>query len=274
MLRVQTDSLPQRLLITLFADYRSVIDGPVPSRLLVDMLQEFDVAHEASRTALARLTHQGLLLRQKNGRSTSYELSGVGQQFVLEDQKRIFEFGSRRPWDGLWTMVLFAVGEEKRSRRYAIKSRLNALGFAPLYDGAWVAAFATPESAQEALTQENIVDFDVFRASFIGLPNRIDALHAKWKVADLHEDYLDFIRSFGPVSENGGSSGLSPAGAFVARTRLMDAWRAFPAREPDLPAEFLPEGWPLPRAREIFTTAYETLRPASEARVLRLLSEG
>ena len=39
----------------------------------------------------------------------------------------------------------------------------------------------------------------------------------------------------------------------------MDAWRAFPWSDPDLPAELLPEAWPRTEARELLVRLYDGL---------------
>ena len=52
---------------------------------------------------------------------------------------------------------------------------------------------------------------------------------------------------------------VSPAEAFRVRTELMDAWRAFPWSDPDLPAELLPEAWPRHEAREPLVRLYDGL---------------
>ncbi|MGV3712865.1 PaaX family transcriptional regulator [Pseudolysinimonas sp.] len=267
MLRAPTDSLPQRLIVTLLADYRSVLDDPVPSRVIVDLLQELDVATEAARTALARLTQKSILERSRSGRETSYRFTAESRTIIDEDQRRILDFGTERPWDETWTMVVFSVAEEHRDKRYGLKTRLRAFGFAPLYDGVWVAAFATPEDARHAIADAHLVDADIFRGNFVGLSSRITALQEKWEVDELQRDYRAFIHLFEPLAKPSAARALRPTAAFVARTRLMDAWRIFPRREPDLPAQFLPQGWPLSEARRVFVAAYEALGPAAEQRV-------
>lgn len=268
MLRAPTESLPQRLIITVFGDYRPVLPTDVSSRLLVALLQEFDVGVEAARSALARLVHRRILVRSKSGRETSYGLSDEGERLVEDDRRRIMEFGLPRPWDGQWTMVLFSVAEDKRDRRHAIKTRLRSLGFAPLYDGAWIAAYATVVEAQAAVDDAGVRTADIFHGTLIGLPSRTASLQERWGVEELADDYRSFIGIFAPLAERAAS--LQPAQAFVARTRMMDMWRAFPQREPDLPADLLPSGWPLPRARRVFTEGFEALRPAAEAHVAKL----
>jgi phenylacetic acid degradation operon negative regulatory protein len=52
----------------------------------------------------------------------------------------------------------------------------------------------------------------------------------------------------------------------------MNTWRQFPSLDPELPLDALPEGWPLQRARETFTLAYDGLGPLAELRFRQILA--
>ncbi|MDT7633187.1 MAG: phenylacetic acid degradation operon negative regulatory protein, partial [Pseudonocardiales bacterium] len=60
--------------------------------------------------------------------------------------------------------------------------------------------------------------------------------------------------------------------ALVVRTAVIDAWREFPAVDPELPDELLPRGWPQPRARALFTGIYDVLGLPASARFRTLVS--
>jgi phenylacetic acid degradation operon negative regulatory protein len=60
--------------------------------------------------------------------------------------------------------------------------------------------------------------------------------------------------------------------ALVARTRVMDEWRAFPGMDPDLPAELLPDAWPRCSARDVFITCYDLLGPLASRRVRQVIA--
>lgn len=272
MLRAPTESFPQRIIVTLLADYRAILPSEIPSAELVGILQEFDIGTDTARSALSRLVKRGLLMRLKSGRETRVALSSEGLRFIEEDQHRILQFGQPRQWTGEWTLAVFSIPESERQKRHAIKTRFRALGFAPLYDGVWIAAFATPEDATGALREAQVQDSDVFRASFDGDSNRIDSLREKWEVDELRADYMHFIDLYEPLTDTRLATSLSDAASLITRTRLMDTWRTFPRREPDLPSVFLPEQWPMPHAREVFRSVYSFLQPAAEARIGQLLS--
>jgi phenylacetic acid degradation operon negative regulatory protein len=60
--------------------------------------------------------------------------------------------------------------------------------------------------------------------------------------------------------------------ALVARTRIMDEWRAFPGLDPDLPGELLPQAWPRSAARELFIATYDLLGPLATHRVRQIIA--
>ena len=60
--------------------------------------------------------------------------------------------------------------------------------------------------------------------------------------------------------------------ALIARTRVMDEWRAFPGLDPDLPAELLPSAWPRAPARELFIGCYDLLGPLAAWRVRQIIT--
>ncbi|HEY6312844.1 MAG TPA: PaaX family transcriptional regulator C-terminal domain-containing protein, partial [Streptosporangiaceae bacterium] len=65
---------------------------------------------------------------------------------------------------------------------------------------------------------------------------------------------------------------VPPMDALIARTRVMDEWRAFPGLDPDLPAELLPAAWPRAAARELFIGCYDLLGPLAAKRARQIIT--
>src|SRR5260370_41961380 len=131
---------PPRLLLTLLGDYWWQRTEPLPSAAIAALLAELGVSDSAARAALSRLTRNGLLVTSRRGRRTFVRLSQRAADILDDGARRIFSFGAPTPpWDGLWSLVAFPIPENNRSAPDELRQELRWLGFAPLYDGLWVA---------------------------------------------------------------------------------------------------------------------------------------
>jgi len=264
---------PPRLLLTLLGDYWWQQTEPLPSAALVALLAEFGVSDSAARAALSRLARNRLLVTSKSGRRTFVRLSGRAAQILDEGARRIFSFGSTtRPWDGQWSLVAFSIPEHNRSARDALRKQLRWLGFAPLYDGVWVSPRDHAIEVVQRLTELGITTATAFRAttapgiSLEGLPQRA------WDLENLQAKYDHFIASAAALRDRILAGQVSPVAALVARTQVMDEWRAFPGLDPDLPNELLPVAWPRSAARELFINSYDLLGPLAAQRVRQIIA--
>ena len=264
---------PPRLLLTLLGDYWWRRTEPLPSAALVALLAEFGVSDSAARAALSRLTRNRLLVTSKNGRRTVVGLSERAARILDDGGRQIFSFGtSSEPWDGIWSLVAFSIPEHNRAARDSLRKQLRWLGFAPLYDGLWISPRDHAVEVISQLSELGITTATAFRAATVpggsaeGLPQRA------WDLDSLREQYDRFISHTGRLRERTLAGQVSPVAALVARTRVMDEWRAFPGLDPDLPAELLPEAWPRATARELFTTTYDLLGPLAAHRVRQIIA--
>jgi phenylacetic acid degradation operon negative regulatory protein len=274
VLRETTESLPQRLLVTLLAEFKAVTDGAVPSSILVNIFQDFGISVDATRTALSRLVAKSIFVREKSGRTTAYALSTSAAEIVRQDREKILSFGLHQQWDGHWTLVAFSVAEAQRERRHALRSNLRGLGFAPLFDGLWGAAFATEDDVRAALDSAQVTDSLIIRGEIKSLGVSIEQFHQVWKLDDIEGQYKAFIDGIQPIVTRAIRGDIAPAEALLLRTRIMDDWRAFPIKEPDLPDTLLPSNWPREQARNLFIRAYEMLKEPANIRLKMLLATG
>lgn len=169
--------------------------------------------------------------------------------------------------------MAFSVAENLRQNRHVLRSHLRALGFAPFYDGLWIAAYADTHEVTRQLSEVPDADVAVFRATLANQSHvAFTKLFDTWKLDEVRAEYEDFISAFGPLKARVVEDSVAPAEAFVARTRLMDAWRVFPRIDPDLPDEILPADWPRSTARELCAAIYDALQPTADLRFLSLIA--
>ena len=272
---------PPRLLLTLLGDYWWRRTEPLPSAAIVALLAEFGVSDSAARAALSRLTRNGLLVTSRHGRRTFVQLSARAADVLDDGARRIFSFGRRpAPWDGMWSLVAFSIPEEHRAARDELRKALRWLGFAPLYDGLWVSPRDHAGEVIERLKDLGITTATAFRATALPLPAGamplgaapLDIPSRAWDLSGLCGRYEEFTTFAGQLRDQTVAGQVSVADALVARTRVMNEWRAFPAMDPDLPDELLPEAWPRAAARELFIACYDLLGPLATRRVRQIIA--
>jgi len=278
---------PPRLLLTLLGDYWWQRTESLPSAAIVGLLAEFGVSDSAARAALSRLTRNGLLVTSRSGRRTFVRLSRRAADVLDDGGRRIFSFGATpAPWDGMWSLVAFSIPEEHRSARDELRKELRWLGFAPLYDGLWVCPRDHAGDVMARLKDLGISTATAFRATALPAVTAVGAGGAgaettlvaadiparAWDLAGLRDRYQEFTEFAGLLRDQTVAGEITTADALVARTRVMNEWRAFPAMDPDLPYELLPPAWPRAAARDLFITCYDLLGPLAARRVRQIIA--
>jgi DNA-binding transcriptional regulator PaaX/predicted TIM-barrel fold metal-dependent hydrolase len=263
---------PPRLLLTMLGDYWWQRTEPLPSAAIVALLAEFGVSDSAARAALSRMTRNGLLVTSRSGRRTYVRLSARAADVLDDGARRIFSFGANgSPWDGQWSLVAFSIPEDHRAVRDELRKMLRWLGFAPLYDGLWVAPRDHASSVMTRLRELGIGTATAFRATAIPGIGVADISARAWDLDGLRARYESFIMFAARLRDQVAAGEITPTDALVARTRVMNEWRAFPAMDPDLPAELLPPAWPRAAARELFIASYDLLGPLAVRRVRQII---
>src|SRR5207344_1505494 len=109
-----------------------------------------------------------------------------------------------------------------------------------------------------------------FRATSVPADCEIPA--RAWDLDGLRARYECFIGFASQLRDTAAAGRVPLTDALIARTRVMDEWRAFPGLDPDLPAELLPSAWPRAEARELFIGCYDLLGPLAARRVRQIIS--
>lgn len=267
--RSRNGSSPQHLLTTLLGDYWLHRSEHVPAAALIALLGEFDVSLTGARAAMSRLARRGLLVMSRNGRNSAYGISPSAVDALAAGAYRFVNFGrEQEAWDGQWTVASFSLSEEQSKVRYTLRSQLRWLGMAPLYDGMWVSPRPVAEAGQQALLELGVTDMTIFRATEVSGPGRV-AISA-WDLDEIAGRYTDFVDTFSTLRHSIEQGEVSASGALRARTDIMDTWRSFPGRDPDLPGELLPARWPRRQAHDLFVTVYDLLGQLAAIRVRQI----
>lgn len=272
----------QQLIVTLFGLYGRAADGTFPVAVLVDMLGALGIEPPAVRSTVSRLKRNGVLVSRPDTRAASYSLSaGVLDAFEEGDQ-RIYAPERSHPNDP-WSLVIFSVPEAERNRRYELRTELNSLGFGAVGAGVAIAPSNVLPQAMARLKDRGLDRYvEYFSADYLSQEDIRAKIPQWWDLQELDEQYRDFLALYGTaeaqwsarLSAAGGA--MEPAGelageAFAFYVPMLTLWRRFPYRDPNLPLEFLPDGWKAPAAKHAFWALDALLAPVARTYALSLL---
>jgi phenylacetic acid degradation operon negative regulatory protein len=271
----ETQPRAKSLIVTVFGDAILPHGGSIWMGSLVTLLEPFGVNERLVRTAVLRLTRDDWLVADSIGRRSYYRLTDVGQHRFGEAEQRIYAAGSV-PWDGNWSIVM--IDADSAERRDRIRRDLGWLGFAALSQT--LLLHPNPDRASLAETvRDDAQDGHVLvlRATRDKLPGleRDDPetlrrlVQSTWDLDALAAMYQAFLDRFRPalrVLQDHAES--DPEAAFVVRTLAIHEFRRVLLKDPDLPPELLPQGWPGSTARQLCRNIYLTAEQPSERHLL------
>ncbi|MEU4746701.1 PaaX family transcriptional regulator C-terminal domain-containing protein, partial [Actinosynnema sp. NPDC023658] len=272
--RRQNGSSPQGLAVTLIADHTVRTRAWLPTAAIVTLLGEFGVTAGAARTAISRLARRGVLEGSRQGKQSSYRLTAPAAANLSLGGTTIAAFATGPDrWDGLWTVVVFTMPKEEKTRRSALRTQLRWLGYAPLYDGVWVSPRPLTEKAHAELVALTSGATTAFRARHVRFESDTarDPVEA-WDVEAIAARYEAFIQGWEPLLPRVAAGRITGADAVRARTGVMDTYRRFPALDP-LPVALMPPDWPRARAREVFLAVYDGLAEQAQDHVRAIVAQ-
>jgi phenylacetic acid degradation operon negative regulatory protein len=262
---------PQDLLVTILGDYHLGEKRTLWSAALVRLLGDLGFSPAAARMALSRLGATGLITRTRQGRTTHYRLTDHGRRVLEEGQRRIFNFGLQDEWDGTWTMLSYSIPEELRAVRQGLRKRLRFLGFTLLPQGLWLAPRDRVADVEDLLNELEVrAHAQLFLGSPVEVEEVAELIRASWQLDRIDGLYDDFLKDYGAYAPDRARGGLSERKAFVLRTRLMQAYRQFPLRDPELPDELVRRPDRRTQAIALFHALWRDLAAPAERHVSSL----
>jgi phenylacetic acid degradation operon negative regulatory protein len=253
------------LVIDLFGDYLRYRAGQARLRSLIAVCGAFGLPESTVRVATSRLRKDGWLTAARDGRETVYALTPHAVAMLDEGRTRIFQRAAG-PWDGQWHMVIYQVPETDRPLREQLRRRLSWLGFGSLAPSVWVSPHDRTSQVREEFAGHPSARLDIFRSRSAGAAADRDIASRAWDLPALDRDYTELLDRYRPRLDGYREGTIDDRAALVERTHLISDYRRFPFRDPDLPPELLPAGWPGRAAHDVFLEAHGLLRiPAERA---------
>ncbi|WP_327089544.1 PaaX family transcriptional regulator [Nonomuraea sp. NBC_01738] len=245
-------------LFDLYGDHLRSRGGHASVAALVRLMKPLEIAAPAVRTAVSRMVRQGWLTPVRLPNGPGYGLTPKCVRRLDEAALRIYRAGTIG-WPGRWHLIVFGPVRE-RPRRERLKADLTFLGYAALSETTWIGPRSSIE-LDNLLEGEGVVA-DRFDAALEGDPREL--VSRAWDLTAIGEAYERWL------SEATAIVGELPATApgdqvFAVRSRLVHGWRNFLFRDPGLPAEMLPAGWPGEKARAYFEQEAARLLPRAAA---------
>jgi phenylacetic acid degradation operon negative regulatory protein len=256
---------PRAIVWDLFGDHlRYVRDGVVPMRVLNQLLEVFGVGESTTRVVLSRMRREGWFTTSREGRQTSYALTGRSIRMLDEGRARIFDRG-RDAWDGIWRTVIYAVPEESRGERDRVRRTLAWHGFGPLAAATWISPHPRLETLRDALADLSATRMDLLESRALSRAADREMAFRCWDLDGLGRDYVELISGYEQLPVSSELAALPGPEALRRQVELVSSYRALPFRDPDLPAALLPEGWPGRRAHELFIAAHDALHVPADS---------
>ncbi|WP_409329255.1 PaaX family transcriptional regulator [Trujillonella humicola] len=262
---------PRSVVFDLFGDHLRYTGGAVRMQALGELLGAFGIGESTARVVLSRMRREGWFATRREGRQTVYELTGQSWRLLDEGRDRIFERGSE-PWDGEWRMVLYTVPETERAEREHVRRSLSWLGFGPLAPSVWLSPHPRLAAAEEALAGTSAARVELLTARSEGREADRRMAARCWDLDALGRDYAELVAELEQLPPAADLAALPGPEALRRRIGLIAAYRRFPFRDPDLPAELLPESWPGARAHALFLAAHQALELPADRYVREVLA--
>jgi phenylacetic acid degradation operon negative regulatory protein len=253
-------------LFDLYGDHLRSRGGRASVAALVRLLAPLEIAAPAVRTAISRMVRQGWLAPLRLPQGPGYAVTPKCVRRLDETALRIYRAGAVT-WSQRWHVVIVEQVRE-RPKRERLRADLAFLGYAPLSETTWIGPRPSPEL--ETLLAAEQVRADRFDSALDGDPRELVA--RAWDLNGIGNAYETWLAQAAKLI--GGLPRDAPEDqVFAARSKLVHGWRNFLFRDPGLPAELLPSGWPGEKARAYFEREAARLLPAAAAFVDRNLAD-
>ncbi len=227
------------VIVTVYGDAILPRGGALALADLLVLMERLGAPGGVVRTAVSRLSKEGLIEGRRVGRRSAYALTARGTTEFAAAVPQIYGTG-RQDWDGRLRLAFPEQGADRTA--------LDGAGFALLAPGILLSPHQVPSCTPW------------LQAS--GEPQTMQRLAARaWPIARLGDFYQTFVDAFvglRPVPP------VAPVDAMAARITLIHAWRRIALRDPHLPRALLPPDWPGAEARNLCIDLYTALAPGSE----------
>ncbi len=242
----QTPIRTGSLIVSIFGDAVVPRGGVLSLSSLLEITRAFRIGDGLVRTALSRLVTDGWFERWKLGRNSFYRLTPSGNEAFAAATQRIYA-SAPTPWSGAFDLLILD-GAEGRGG-------LQESGYGMIGPGLFVSAGAIP--AADGALHLSAKPADTATARKV--------VAKAWPLDEIAARYGRFLAVYQRLPAGLAAAKSAPLDALVMRILLIHDFRRAVLRDPLLPVELLPEGWPGSQARGLCAEIYRLLVGPSEA---------
>lgn len=257
------------LIVTVYGDAIAHRGGNAGLGSVIALAETLGVNERTVRTSIHRLAQEGWFETRSFGRRSDYRLTEGGYRRVVAVHERFYR-SAQRPWDGRWTIVAHGPAPIDAVARERLQRDLGWLGFGQLASGVMVHPDPDMDELHALLADvgHHVLVVQGPAAPWVAAGVLDDVVRAGWNIDRLAADYETFLDTFRPVwAAVQREESAEPGRAFAIRTLLMHGYRRAILRDPMLPDELMPHGWPGAAARALCRNLYRRVEAAAERHV-------
>jgi phenylacetic acid degradation operon negative regulatory protein len=251
------------LLLTVLGELVVPAKKPVWTASLLYVLTGLGVSEQAARQAIARAADTGWIVSERFGREVRWSFTTTVMELLHDITQRVTSLSAPpERWDGNGIFLFVNVPQEKKAARKPLYTALGWAGFGNPAPGLWTCPHVDRLDEAKAVIEElglrdstitavgRLADMGLTASEIIARAWTLDAVAARYsKLLDTYE-------------------ALEPAPGddlLFSYLALVDEWRKFPAMDPQLPQDVLPD-WIGRRAADTFVSLRTSWAPAARER--------
>lgn len=244
----------------------------LPGTGLRALLGDLGLSEQAARALLARMCRDGQLAGQRHGRTVDYSLAGdFAVSFArVRDQAQ----ATSEPWSGHFFAVLYHVREEHRAYRDSLRRSAVLAGYGVLQPGVLICPVDRSSQLGPALTDRPESARIWTTTLLLAQHEAADAASIAWDLPELDRRYRTHIEQLGCAADGQSRSPVAGPEALRAYVGALQPVLTDTLREPRLPPELLPAGWPGRDLRAAIGRCTAAFNGTTDAYVRALLPTG
>ena len=263
------------LILTVYIDAIAPHGGTVWLGSLIKLLEPFGLNARLVRTSVYRLSQDNWLTAKHVGRRSYYSLTQSGRRRFDEGYRRIYAL-PQQEWDGQWCLIFTGVPQITTEQRETIRRELLWQGFGSLAPGVLAHPSRDIDGVMPALKELEVHDKVAIMlargADELSMQPMTSLVQSCWDLSELSDNYKQLLDRFRPIwTEMQNEDELDPQRCFFARTLLIHEYRRILKRDPQLPDELLPAGWPGTAARLLCRNLYKLTQEPAEKHLMAML---